>query len=138
MSQHAFQRQPDGEEPRRSAPRARQLPGGKPGRSPLNTVGGPGGLEDLGSNRAEGPERPQGPTGELPGGKNSAGVLNTVGGPDGLEDPGSATDRSPSQRRTISARAAYAVAAAVIALGLFASVTPSPLYHAYATRWHFS
>ena len=28
--------------------------------------------------------------------------------------------------------------AAVIGLGLFASLTPSPLYHVYAERWHFS
>jgi MFS family permease len=40
-------------------------------------------------------------------------------------------------RRTLSAGAAYALAAGVIGLGLFASVTPSPLYHIYATRWHF-
>src|SRR5262249_17529115 len=29
-------------------------------------------------------------------------------------------------------------AAGVIALGLFASVTPSPLYRAYSVAWHFS
>src|SRR5690242_6996901 len=34
--------------------------------------------------------------------------------------------------------AAYGVAAAVIGLGLFASVTPSPLYHTYSALWHFS
>ena len=32
-----------------------------------------------------------------------------------------------ARRRTLSARAAYGLAAAVIGLGLFASVTPSPL-----------
>lgn len=41
-------------------------------------------------------------------------------------------------RRTLSARAGYAVAAAVIGLGLFASVVPSPLYHTYSVLWHFS
>jgi MFS family permease len=35
-------------------------------------------------------------------------------------------------------RAAYGVAASVIGLGLFASVTPSPLYHSYSVLWHFS
>ncbi len=40
-------------------------------------------------------------------------------------------------RRTLPNRVAYALAAGVIGLGLFASVTPSPLYHLYATRWHF-
>jgi len=34
--------------------------------------------------------------------------------------------------------AAYKLAAAVIGLGLFASVTPSPLYHTYSALWHFS
>lgn len=41
-------------------------------------------------------------------------------------------------RAALSRRAAYGVAAAVIGLGLFASVTPSPLYQLYAERWHFS
>jgi predicted MFS family arabinose efflux permease len=36
------------------------------------------------------------------------------------------------------ARAAYGLAAGVIGLGLFASLTPSPLYHAYSSLWHFS
>ena len=35
-------------------------------------------------------------------------------------------------------RVAYALAASVIGLGLFASITPSPLYHAYSELWHFS
>ena len=35
-------------------------------------------------------------------------------------------------------RVAYALAASVIGLGLFASITPSPLYHAYSVLWHFS
>ena len=35
-------------------------------------------------------------------------------------------------------RAAYALAAGVIGLGLFASLTPSPLYRAYSVLWHFS
>jgi len=42
-----------------------------------------------------------------------------------------------STRRELSQRAAYAVATGVIGLGLFASVTPSPLYHLYAARWGF-
>ena len=31
----------------------------------------------------------------------------------------------------------YLLAAVVVGLGLFASVTPSPIYHLYAERWHF-
>ncbi len=41
-------------------------------------------------------------------------------------------------RWTLSGRTAYVLVAAVIGLGLFASVTPSPLYQVYATIWHFS
>src|SRR5256886_9996440 len=41
-------------------------------------------------------------------------------------------------RRTLSPRIGYAVAALVVGLGLFASVTPSPLYRTYSVRWHFS
>src|SRR6267378_7042574 len=41
-------------------------------------------------------------------------------------------------RRTLSPRAGYAVAAFVVGLGLFASVTPSPLYRTYSVLWHFS
>ena len=44
-------------------------------------------------------------------------------------------DRS---RRTLPTRVAYGLAAFVIGLGLFASVTPSPLYHSYSVLWHFS
>jgi hypothetical protein len=36
------------------------------------------------------------------------------------------------------ARIGYAVAALVVGLGLFASVTPSPLYRSYSVLWHFS
>jgi MFS family permease len=36
------------------------------------------------------------------------------------------------------ARAGYGLAAGVIGLGLFASLTPSPLYHTYSILWHFS
>ena len=43
-----------------------------------------------------------------------------------------------TERRTLPHRIAYAHAAAVIGLCLFASVVPSPLYHSYAVRWHFS
>src|SRR5437660_10476186 len=41
-------------------------------------------------------------------------------------------------RRTLPPRIAYAVAALVVGLGLFASVTPSPLYRGYSVLWHFS
>jgi MFS family permease len=41
-------------------------------------------------------------------------------------------------RTTLSGRLAYALVAGVIGLGLFASVTPSPLYQVYAAIWHFS
>src|SRR3954465_11886723 len=41
-------------------------------------------------------------------------------------------------RRALSPRVGYAVAALVIGLGLFASVTPSPLYRTYSELWHFS
>jgi predicted MFS family arabinose efflux permease len=43
-----------------------------------------------------------------------------------------------SGRYTLPPRVAYALAAFVIGLGLFASVTPSPLYHSYSVLWHFS
>ncbi|HEY3631309.1 MAG TPA: MFS transporter [Jatrophihabitantaceae bacterium] len=41
-------------------------------------------------------------------------------------------------RWTLPHRLAYAHAAAVIGLCLFASVVPSPLYHSYAVQWGFS
>jgi hypothetical protein len=41
-------------------------------------------------------------------------------------------------RRTLPPRIGYAVAALVVGLGLFASVTPSPLYRSYSVLWHFS
>src|SRR2546429_7405142 len=41
-------------------------------------------------------------------------------------------------RRTLPPRIGYAVAALVVGLGLFASVTPSPLYRTYSILWHFS
>ena len=43
-----------------------------------------------------------------------------------------------ARRWTLSNRVAYLLAASVIGVGLFASVTPSPLYHAYSVMWHFS
>jgi predicted MFS family arabinose efflux permease len=49
--------------------------------------------------------------------------------------------RWPGRRwasRPMSHQLGYALAATVIALCLFASVVPSPLYHSYAQRWHFS
>jgi MFS family permease len=41
-------------------------------------------------------------------------------------------------RGTLPNRVAYALAASVIGLGLFASITPTPLYHVYSVLWHFS
>jgi MFS family permease len=41
-------------------------------------------------------------------------------------------------RRTLSASAAYVVAAFTVGLTQFASVVPSPLYHSYAALWGFS
>jgi MFS family permease len=41
-------------------------------------------------------------------------------------------------RRTLSNRGGYWVAASVIALGLYASLTPAPLYRTYSVLWHFS
>src|SRR5215467_12967920 len=41
-------------------------------------------------------------------------------------------------RRRLPHQVAYAHAAAVIGLCLFASVVPSPLYHSYAVLWGFS
>ena len=47
--------------------------------------------------------------------------------------------RAPvATRRTLSPAAAYALAAAVIGLALFASATPSPLYDVYRDLWGFS
>ena len=40
--------------------------------------------------------------------------------------------------RTLPDTVAYALAAMVIGLALFASVTPSPLYESYSELWHFS
>jgi MFS family permease len=53
-----------------------------------------------------------------------------------LSDP--LTLRPAFTRRTLPARVAYALVAAVIGLGLFASVTPSPLYQTYSVLWNFS
>jgi MFS family permease len=41
------------------------------------------------------------------------------------------------QVRAAGRRVAYALAASVIGLGLLASITPSPLYHAYTVLWRF-
>ena len=51
-----------------------------------------------------------------------------------LSAPSAPTER----RRRLPNRVAYALVASVIGLGLFASVTPSPLYRAYSLLWHFS
>src|SRR3954453_1517400 len=44
----------------------------------------------------------------------------------------------PTGRRTLSPRLAYALVGAVIALALFASGAPSPLYGTYSELWGFS
>jgi MFS family permease len=43
-----------------------------------------------------------------------------------------------SSARTLPNRVAYRLVAGVIGLGLFASLTPSPLYRTYSVLWHFS
>ncbi|HEY1920969.1 MAG TPA: MFS transporter [Streptosporangiaceae bacterium] len=47
-------------------------------------------------------------------------------------------DPAATRRRTLPHQLAYWHAAVVIGLCLFGSVVPSPLYHLYATLWHFS
>src|SRR3954449_11036607 len=44
----------------------------------------------------------------------------------------------PRGRRTLPGRVAYVLAASVIGLALFASITPAPLYRSYSELWHFS
>jgi len=80
------------------------------------------------------PNQPAPSTG-IAGGPQLAGA-----GPAGLTAlPSRPVTRPPeTARRTLPPRAAYALAASVIGLGLFASVTPSPLYHSYSVLWHFS
>ena len=53
---------------------------------------------------------------------------DTTGGP----------ERRIGSRRVLPGRAAYALVSASVGLGLFASLTPSPLYETYARLWHFS
>jgi MFS family permease len=48
------------------------------------------------------------------------------------------TQLSGGRRRTLSSTAAYGLAAGVISLGLFASLTPSALYRTYSVLWQFS
>jgi predicted MFS family arabinose efflux permease len=43
-----------------------------------------------------------------------------------------------TRRRTLPNPVAFALAASVIGLGLFASITPSALYGSYSALWHFS
>ena len=62
-----------------------------------------------------------------------------AGAGSGAQPPASLPATPTSSRRwTLPNGVAYALAAGVIGLGLFASVTPSPLYHTYADLWHFS
>lgn len=49
--------------------------------------------------------------------------------------PTDAAPTSTRQRRTLPRHHAYRLAAAIVGLGLFASVTPSPLYQAYSEQW---
>src|SRR3954463_6076508 len=49
-----------------------------------------------------------------------------------------ARELTNDRRRTLPNRVAYALVASVIALGLYASLTPSPLYRSYSVLWHFS
>jgi MFS family permease len=58
----------------------------------------------------------------------------------GLDAPVASRDVGAPERRrrTLPNRVAYLLAASVIGVGLFASVTPSPLYRAYSVLWHFS
>jgi len=49
-----------------------------------------------------------------------------------------ASTTTGAPRRTLPSSAAYWLAAGVIGLGLFASLTPSPLYRSYSVLWHFS
>src|SRR5215471_14531841 len=46
--------------------------------------------------------------------------------------------RMKAWNRRLPESGAYTLAAGVIGLGLFASVTPSPLYGTYSMLWHFS
>src|SRR4051812_18824248 len=43
-----------------------------------------------------------------------------------------------TERRTLPNGVAYTLVASVIGVGLFASLTPSPLYRTYSVLWHFS
>jgi MFS family permease len=45
---------------------------------------------------------------------------------------------SAARPRTLPRSVAYALAAYIIGLSLFAAVTPSPLYGSYSSLWHFS
>jgi MFS family permease len=47
-------------------------------------------------------------------------------------------DTPPTSRPTLSQSAAYALSASIIGLGLFASITPSPLYRTYSALWSLS
>ncbi len=52
--------------------------------------------------------------------------------------PGLRTVTHPGERRVLPNRVAYWLVAGVIGLGLFASLTPSPLYRSYSVLWDFS
>jgi MFS family permease len=46
--------------------------------------------------------------------------------------------KTTNGRRSLSNRWAYALSGSIVGLGLFASITPSPLYHTYSALWGFS
>jgi len=70
--------------------------------------------------------------------KSSVQPLSTTPARAHTAGPGLLLGTSTNVRRTLPNRVAYQLAAALIGLGLFASLTPSPLYHTYVELWHFS
>ncbi len=55
-----------------------------------------------------------------------------------LGAPGTVPRGAARRRRPLPTSVAYALAAYVIGLGFFASLTPSPLYSSYSALWDFS
>ena len=55
-----------------------------------------------------------------------------------LTSPGTVLTPRAIRGRKLPRSVAYALAGYIIGLGLFASVTPSPLYGTYSRLWHFS
>src|SRR6516164_5245226 len=48
------------------------------------------------------------------------------------------TEKTVLRRLVLPSALAYFLTAGIVGLGLFASITPSPLYARYAALWHFS